>query len=275
MNRAAVSAPNDSAKDGSWAQRVKVRELNGYDERFIAERRGLPPFAVMKALLERVVAFHDGAGSSAEEKLGRLTIGDCVELVLLLRKATLGERLACELSCPKCGGAISVDVSVNALMNRSRPGSMPDHTVRIGNFLLELRPTTARDVEALLSSRGAPDLVERLVRSCVVSCEPPLPERLTHEFLDEIASKLSELDTGAETILEMSCPTCSHPFKVPFAVEDFFLQEMEARQAQLEREVHLLALNYHWSEDAILSMPSRRRKQYVELISSDLYGEDV
>jgi hypothetical protein len=265
VNRAAFSGPNEEAEERSWFRRAELRELTGYDERFISEGRGLSSLALMIGLLGRVATL-----PNREEKadaLGRLSIGECIQLMLAFRRATLGDRLSCELACPECGAGISMELSVDELTNRRR-SIEPPSMVKIGDFALVLRPVTVHDVEVLSLGQDRRDQAERLVRSCVVSSEPPLPEKLTDELLTEIASYLETLDSAAETLLRMECPACGRSIEVSFSIEDFLLREIESR-SHLEREVHLLALNYHWSEDAILSLPTSRRKQYVELVNGD------
>lgn len=247
---------------------ARVRELNGYDERSIPETQGLPPLVRMIALLERVVVLDSGRG--AKDALQELPIGDAIGLMLLLRKRTLGENLDCELSCPGCGEEVSVILSVDTLLNHERPSMTSNRKVELRGFLLKLRPVLVRDIASLWAASNGPARVEGLVHSCVLESEPPLPEKLGNDLISEIALKMEELDARAETIIQISCPACANLFRVPFAPEDFFFQEMDSRCTQLEREVHFLALNYHWSEKAILSLPTRRRKLHVELIGTSL-----
>ena len=37
----------------------------------------------------------------------------------------------------------------------------------------------------------------------------------------------------------------------------------------LDREVHTLAMQYHWSETDILSLPRERRRRYLRLIDRE------
>lgn len=269
MNRAAISAPRELPDDRRTGG-AEVRELNGYDERSIAETRGLPPLLRMLALLERVATFEPG--SEARESLRELPVGECIGLMLLLRKATLGSELACELSCPKCGEQISMSLSVEELLSGQGRAQTPGRDVQLGGFLMRIRPVLARDLDPVFEGSDVPACVERVVRSCVLSSTPPLPEKLEQDLVSEIAAHLGELDAWAEAMLNISCPACADLFRVPFWAEEFFLREMDARYPQLEREIHWIALNYHWSEDAILSLPSSRRKLHVELISTSLTG---
>jgi len=39
---------------------------------------------------------------------------------------------------------------------------------------------------------------------------------------------------------------------------------------KLYRDVHYLALHYHWSEDEIMSMTISKRKRYIEILEDEL-----
>lgn len=39
---------------------------------------------------------------------------------------------------------------------------------------------------------------------------------------------------------------------------------------QLYKEVHFLALNYHWSEKEIMEMPRRKRLMYIENLGEEI-----
>ena len=99
--------------------------------------------------------------------------------------------------------------------------------------------------------------------------------RISQETIAEVSAKLEEMDPQADIVLDLSCPDCGHLFKTPFFIEDFMLREIRTRMRQLEKEVHWIAFNYHWSEDDILSLPMSKRSRYVDLINRTLSGETI
>ena len=113
------------------------------------------------------------------------------------------------------------------------------------------------------------------MRSCIISSEPQLQDKLNDDFLFQLSSKLEELDPQADVNLDLSCPDCKHQFQAPFDIEKYIFQEIIQAHDQLEREIHWIAFNYHWSEDSILSLPFMKRKRYVELINATLSGEST
>ncbi len=70
--------------------------------------------------------------------------------------------------------------------------------------------------------------------------------------------------------LDLTCPECGHAFVVPFDVTMFFFAELRTESRHLLREVHALALSYHWSEAEILGLVRPRRRAYLDLLSDAL-----
>jgi hypothetical protein len=73
--------------------------------------------------------------------------------------------------------------------------------------------------------------------------------------------------------LDLSCPECCKTFAAHFDTTAFFLNEMRISARQLLREVHALALYYHWSESEILRLGRDRRRTYLGLLSEALRQE--
>ena len=142
------------------------------------------------------------------------------------------------------------------------------------NFALTIRPLTGADLEAIAPG-SSQSIKEQIARACITSSAPPLPQELPEGLIDAVSVKLQEIDPQADTTLSLTCPACSTPFQAPLDVEAFFFQEMTSRQGQLEEEINWIALNYHWSEEAILLLSAAKRKRYVELINKTVSGANV
>ena len=90
---------------------------------------------------------------------------------------------------------------------------------------------------------------------------------------EERAAVIAEMDRLAPQIdleLDLSCPECGHSFATPFDCTAFFFSEIRAQSSHLMREVHYLALHYHWSEAEILSLERQRRRAYLALLRDEL-----
>jgi hypothetical protein len=270
---AVVSLPHGFLSGGSWVRSAQLRELNGYDEQYLGEIEGLPPPQRTTELLDRVAILGKAPPESNRDLVRHLTAGDRVALLLQLRRRIFGETLECIITCPDCGNEMSLGLAVRDLLQPRLTDARTECEVSVEGLALRIRPVTGEDLEALALATDKESLSEMLVRACILSSDHALPPRLSEKAIAEVSSKLSELDPQADLVLDLTCPACRSNFKAPFFVEDFVLREFRSRKAQLEKEVHWIALNYHWNEDEILSLPMARRKRYVDLINRTLSGE--
>jgi hypothetical protein len=248
---------------------VRLREINGHDERRLAEIRNTAPVFLQSAeLLARTAEFEGLAEELYHEAVSRLSVGDRVLLMLHLREQVLGDALHCTLDCPKCSEKMSLDMSVTALLEQRAVATVSAFVETDGLFM-KVRPATHLDQELLLSN--SPGGIQTFAESCIVSCEPPLPSGGAKEaVVIAIDKKLKEMDPLADIVLELKCPGCGHGFETVFDPEAFLLNELEMQSRQLDWEVHWLAFHYHWSEESILSLTSKKRRRYVEFINDNL-----
>ena len=276
MERITAPIPIGFKVGNSWIRQAELRQLNGYDEQTLTEIRSYPLSFRTTFLLETIVTF-----GKLPRKLGlhevirSLALGDRVALVLHLRRIVLGDKIQSTLNCPQCQEPISLELSAKELLQPTQLEPKKEYPAKIENFLLKLRPLTGADLEAVSEDSDKNSQVECLARSCVVYSEPPLPEKLSPEFQASISQALDEIDPQANTVLKLACPFCNHSLQAPFDIESYFFEEISSRLGQLEREVHWLAFNYHWSEKEILSLPMAKRKRYIELINATLSGETI
>lgn len=75
-----------------------------------------------------------------------------------------------------------------------------------------------------------------------------------------------DCDPQAELVIDMQCPECGQGFSALFDSAQFYLREIGQRAGQLYRDIHTLALAYHWSEADILALPFQRRQMYLNLL---------
>jgi TusA-related sulfurtransferase len=273
MRQATVSFTHGISYNGVWLKKAELREINGYDQEQLFEQQSLHAVARMRTLLRNVVDFGKKVDQKEKEHLlNSLAIGDFVTLVLELRKLTSGDILRCLITCPSCKQDMSADITTTQLLQKPEAAEPKSaYEAKVGDFTLRLRPVTGEDLDSTEESNIS--LTEQLARLCILDSTPTLPEKLDAQFLAEINTKLAELDPQADILLNLTCPNCGLKFQVPFYPEDFFLQEVDARRAQFEGEVHWLAFNYHWNENEILSLPLSKRRRYVDLINRTLSGE--
>ncbi len=118
------------------------------------------------------------------------------------------------------------------------------------------------------ADQAARRLLYRCVEKVVVEGGEGDVTELAEPVIDEIAAAMAELDPQAVIEFTLTCPGCGITNQVLFDATNFLLRKLDQRVDRAIREVHTLALWYHWSEEAILNMPADRRQKYLDLIAA-------
>ena len=299
----------DDDDNGLLIKNITMRQINGYDEEYIHHMHDKYPAPLKTTLLlSRIVRFQDKIKRNAHESkagnemdslamMRHLAIGDRIYLMLNMRLQLFGDNISGTIGCPMCDELISLDLSVFRLLQPTRHQMLREEfaTFDIKNVNVKVRPITGKDQEDLVNSfYGSQNDDEyddnvvvvgdendfmleakrKLIKACIVSCNPPLSQKIVNDmpedFLSALSSKLDEFDPLANISLNLSCPKCNSNFKNQFDVESYVFEELQTRYKQMEEEVHWIAFNYHWAEDSILSLPLSKRKRYIELINKTL-----
>ena len=252
-----VTLPTGLWVEGRRRQDAALRPPSGADETFLLEEAdGLSPARRTTALLTRCLVRLGPHEPPAAEHVRALTAGDREALLLHLHRLAYGERLDCLLSCPQpeCGERLDLELRVGDLLLATYEHASPEHEADG----VRVRPPTGADLEAA-ADRAADglDAAERvLVERCVLEGGP-----------DDLDDLLAELDPQADLQLDMTCPACGRAFSVAFDAGDFLGRELARDADALLREIHGLALHYHWPESELRAMPPRRRRRYLALLA--------
>jgi hypothetical protein len=206
-----------------------------------------------------------------EERLEEIGLGDRDARILLLRCATFGDTLPARVLCPACGLRLSVRIPRGEVMRQPSGddlGAPAPLRVEEGALVVEAR---APDGRVLATAAGCPD-VESARRALIVGCvsgawhdgEPVDPLALDDALLERVGEAIVAADPQVEVAVEMRCAGCAAEWSPILDIADYFWREISAAGVQLLDEVHQLAAGYGWSEEQVLRLPSRRRRQYVE-----------
>jgi len=276
VRRLVAQVPHGFQADKVWIRQATIRELNGYDEQQIASAQNFfPPFKT-SLLLARVVEFNNTPSNlDTLQIIRQLPVGDRIALILHLRKVTFGAILHCTIQCPSCTDKLSTDIAIDSILQPPKNNPQPTYPLIFEKHQLTIRPINGSDLEDLALNQNMPNLPEKLLRACIISSNPPLPEKLSNKFQEQLGTKLAQIDQQADLTLNINCFSCNKSFQTLLDIEDFFFQEITARYTQLEQEIHWIALHYHWNEKDILALPTSKRKRYVELINASLTGDSI
>src|SRR5579862_4533422 len=270
--------------DGRAHRTARLRPITGEDELFLLEEgASLLPAQRVTALLARCVL---GIGSTRHDgiRLMRsLVHGNRCALLLHLRRLTLGSRLQCVLTCPQpeCGKRMDLDLSIEDLLApageplpevHERTVTEPDASYRVWFRL----PTGADQEEAARMALQDPDAAEEWVlRQCVQEIEIAGGGRepqtaLAPAVQAALPQMIAELDAQGEIRLSLTCPECGVEFETSFDPAGYLFKELAGTPTAFYRDVHALALHYHWSEAEIRSLTRPKRRMYIEMIADSL-----
>jgi hypothetical protein len=270
-----VTVPGGLWLDGTHHRQLEVRAPTGGDEAFLLQSREALPSQRVTALLGRCLV----APAEGERAARALTIGDREALLLHLHRAIAGERMEGVLRCPApaCGARMELSLAVGDLLVPPYADAGPTYEVDVpdaaGMFQVQFHVPRGgeQDDAAVLASTRPDAAAELLLRGCVErvtldglasSCDA-----LSPSVRSALTAAMADLDPQAELLLDMTCPECGGGFTVPFDTAVFLLRLLDARGDRLLRDVHTLALHYHWSEREIFELPPSRRARYLELLA--------
>ncbi len=276
---AALTLPSGVWYGEDYCRNVSVRSLCGEDELFwldLPDRWSLPQR--VSALLERVVRWD--AIPLPDGIAGGLTVGDREALLLHLRRLSFGSQIECMLNCPQCGEKLDLDLRIDDLLLPPYDQPRPEYEAQFddGYRVCFRLPTGADQMHVAGLAQVDLDAAEQaLIDRCVTAVshrDQPL-ERLPKSLNADLADRMAQLDSQAELTIQMVCPICGTDFATLLDTAQFLAAEIANHSHLLNREIHALALYYHWSEAEILHLPVQRRQTYLRLLDESFGGEQL
>jgi hypothetical protein len=274
---AQITLPHGLWIAGHRLSAVRMRPLDSDDDKFLLASTSNAPLRRANGLLSRCVLFPE---QQPVPSIDALVIGDREALLLHLHRMTFGDEIQANFSCPSatCAETLELKLRVSELLVSPYSDTAPSYQREIGHGHVQYQvrfrlPTTGDQHEiAPLARLDADQAARQLLRRCVervlVAGGEIEVSSLPEPVIDEIAALMAELDAQAVIEFTLTCPGCGFRHQVQFDAADFLLRELDQRVDRTIREVHTLALFYHWSEEAILNLPSDRRQKYLDLIAA-------
>lgn len=251
--------------DGRRLGRAELRPLTGREEEWVTQHAATPSAHLVTKLLSACFVRLDDQAVNAE-MIAKLLAGDRDYLILQLRRMTLGDQFAAVFSCPACRRAMDVEFRAQDILIEPRPQDAATYTWRGAQRMVQYRLPNGADQEAVADLSPA-EAVDALFARCVV-IDGGTP--LSVEERSAVIAEMERLAPQIDLELDLSCPECGHSFTTPFDCTSFFFSEIRAQSRHLMREVHYLALHYHWSESEILNLQRDRRRGYLALLNETL-----
>jgi len=206
------------------------------------------------------------------DELRRLPLGRRNARLLDLRERLFGSEFYAFAECPQCGEALELALDAGAI-RAEEPEVVEELEMEAEGYTLRFRLLDSRDLKAASRASGIDAarslLVARCVREAWNDDRTVTVDELPPSVIEQLSDRLEEADPQAETLLALACPACAFEWQLPFDIASFLQAEIGAHGRRLVREVHTLARAYGWSEADILAMSTRRRREYLELLSND------
>ena len=264
----AVTLPGGAVIGGRLAREAAFHPFTGRLEEALAELAGAPGLsrpARVTALLSTALAEVDGARSTPEMVAG-LGFTDRQFLMLAFALEHRDDQQWRHVVCTRCLERFDIGFRLSALPLTPAGEGYPSAELALGGARLRLRVPTGSDEErvALLTPSEAR---RALAAGCVVSIDglPPAPailQGLCDTDIDSIDAALEALSPQLGTTLSTACSHCGAPQTLELDPYTLALPQT----GELHRDIHALALRYHWSEHEILGLPRERRRLYLELL---------
>jgi hypothetical protein len=279
--RVCVNVPHGFWDGGNYCRDLWLRPINSNDEALVAESAGASVAHRANELLTRCLADGDASLDRRRSRVRDLAAGDREALLLHLRRISFGERFDGIFHCrrPECDAALELDLHINDLLLApyGHASQRYQRVLRDGDseYHVNFRLPTAGDQEEVVgvarseSERAARMIFERCVTSVEADGCPVALEGLPSPLFEQAVALMEELDPQAVIEFELQCPECGNCCSAILDTASFLLQEVDQHADHLLREIHTLAVWYHWSEEAILNMPKLRRERYLDLIAAE------
>ena len=237
--------------------RAHWRPATGTDDMALADSP--PGLAGTLAYVTRAACLPDGAPLDA----GALPVGDLDLLVVARRRELRGDTLVAEGQCAQCGSAVDVQFSLAAYADHHRPRPARRVTeVEQGWHLLHAHEVSFRVpvVADVLAAAGADDPRAALLARCV---RQPLTTRAARAVEQAMATLAPTLRADVAG----TCPECAASVLLDVDARELCMAELRFLAGAVYDDVNLIASVYRWSQDAILELPSARRRRYADLIA--------
>lgn len=289
-------------EDGRCEREVELRPLCGTDEEWLLTiDKDLPVITLTILLLARCVVRISGIRRITHEHVSRLLIVDKDYLLLQLLRASYGDRVEAVLSCTAadCQAKIDMDFDIRNVPIEGDRQNLPSC-----RFFLEEQSKNSRievawrfpnlaDLEWLMKSTQFDlskeatmqhtNALSRLMSRCLLGIDgstqfdaaQKITERLDDKMLLQIDEEIAKRSPRIDFDFEVECPVCRHHFTTPFDPLEFLLRKLQINFDSFYREIHTLALWYHWSEAEIMALSREKRRRYLGLVSEETNDSHV
>ncbi len=176
--------------------------------------------------------------------------------LLTVVRATHNSPLSVDTECPACQERLSFELPLEDFLQDNPKEAL--HCALANGDSVQLRVPSGLDQQRWLQ-QGDID-PKAIVQDLLIDVDALSS---VEHGMENIEAALKEADPLTSLELETQCPDCQTNIRYPFNLEMNLLQRLRAVLSDTLRNVHRLALSYHWSEAEILNLPLQRRDFYL------------
>ncbi len=206
----------------------------------------------------------------SEKAVLELSIGQRDKSLLTLRELIFGPQIIGLAACPSCGENVELSFNAGDIILGSETCCKEELVINLDNFEVKFRLPNCRDLLCTTSCKDISDSLQQLTERCFLEARhegKEISAKTLPEYVVEAASnRMGELDPGADILLELTCPSCTHSWHAPFDIISYLWAEINNWAYRTLNEVHIIASAYGWKETDILAMSPWRRQLYLEMI---------
>jgi len=197
------------------------------------------------------------------EAIGSDTLGARNRRLLALHAELSDAPIEARLRCPECGTDNAFEVPAAAILACPVPDPATRVRVRSAGRRLTFRLPRMADLAA---AAGAPDDALGLIVARCRTGRGAGP--VSAAAVERLSARFEALDPAARILVDLACAECASPLRASVDLAEFVAAGVERLVDRLQREIHVVAGAYGWSESAILALPPERRRRYVAMIAA-------
>lgn len=205
----------------------------------------------------------------AGEAVERDTLGGRNRRLLALHADLNDAPIEARLRCGRCGTDNAFAVPAAEILACPVPDPAARAIVRSGNRRLAFRLPRMEDLKA---AAGDPDdALALIVARCRIGGTGSVPAAV----VARLAARFEALDPAARILVDLACAECAAPLRASVDLAEFVAADIDRLIDRLQREIHVIARAYGWTESEILAVPAGRRRRYVAMIVAQMAAQSA
>lgn len=195
-----------------------------------------------------------------------LPLGFINRTLMQMRLDLFGSQMSAVADCSHCHEALDISLDLQTMLTQLPV--IDNETFYSGCVLsngYRFRLPNSRDLAVISQDSDSTDSALQLLQRCCIG--GPDDESLSAEMMDWVSASMEEIDPALDINCSLVCDHCGVDNTYPLDIASYLWQEIESHAQKLLREIHILALSYGWSEEAILSLTQQRRQQYINMVT--------